>query len=341
MDIVDGLGLELPTDQSVAAPMDESWAVMDDSSLRHRGTGIVIGEQGLQDGSSEFAVDPNDIEVDQMAILGRGAGGMVIKGQHKPSGTPLAIKVVRVEDKGKRSQLINDLHTLLRISNPFLIQLYAAYVHKDTGCVHLALEIMDYGSLQDLKSRVNTVPENILALIFMQILEGLKTLHLQFVVHRDVKLGNILISSKGSVKVTDFGISKMMGDRAMCDTFVGTSMYMSPERVLGEDYGFAADIWGVGLCVYELASGLYPYGSVASFPMLFDNLCNKPLPRLQEGRFSPELCDFVAQSLQRNPKERATAIQLQAHPFIMTRMFQITQQKFQDWLRTVFKNKDP
>merc|ERR1719162_938898 len=123
---------------------------------------------------------------------------------------------------------------MLRIAkSPFLIQLYAAYVHKDTGCVHVALEFMDYGSLHDLKSKVPFVPENILAIILMQILEGLKQLHMYYVVHRDVKLGNILFNSRGVVKVTDFGISKKLGDHAMADTFVGTATHMSPERVLG------------------------------------------------------------------------------------------------------------
>merc|ERR1712007_351987 len=144
---------------------------------------------------------------------------MGARGVHKPTGTSLAIKVVRVEDKAKRSQLINDLHTLLRIStSSFLIQLYAAYVHTATGCVHVALEYMDYGSLADVKQKVPLVPENILALIMMQILEGLKTLHLSYIVHRDVKLA-------------DFGISKKLGDVAVvCDTFVGTATHMSPER---------------------------------------------------------------------------------------------------------------
>merc|ERR1712050_305730 len=155
------------------------------------------------------------------------------------------------------------------------------------------------------KQKVSVVPENVLALIMMQILEGLKTLHLSYVVHRDVKLGNILVNSFGTVKVTDFGISKKLGDVGMCDTFVGTATHMSPERILGEDYSFAADIWSLGLCVYELASGTYPYGSVASFPVLFDNLCNKPEPRLAVGRYSKELCDFVNRQLQRVPARRA------------------------------------
>mmetsp|Transcript_9184 Transcript_9184/g.21463 ORF Transcript_9184/g.21463 Transcript_9184/m.21463 type:complete len:340 (-) Transcript_9184:63-1082(-) len=332
------LNLQLETDTQLVT-QNESWAVGEDGSLRHNATGILIGELGLRDGKTEFAVDPMDIEVDQTNLLGRGAGGIVARGNHKPTGTPLAVKVVRVEDKGKRSQLINELHNLLRITKShFLIQLYAAYVHKDTGCVHVALEYMDYGSLTDVKQKVNTVPENILALIMMQILEGLKTLHLSYVVHRDVKLGNILVNSRGVVKVTDFGISKRLDYAAVCDTFVGTATHMSPERVLGEDYSFAADIWSLGLCVYELASGVYPYGSVASFPVLFDNLCSKPEPRLPRGKYTPGLCDFVECCLKRRPEQRATAIQLQAHKFILTNVFQVRQGDLINWLAHLMRD---
>merc|ERR1712232_969869 len=166
---------------------------------------------------------------------------------------------------------------------------------------------MDYGSLADVKNKVDKVPPNILAIILMQILEGLKVLHLNYVLHRDVKLGNILVNSRGAVKVTDFGISKKLDNGVMVDTFVGTATHMSPERVLGEDYSFPADIWSLGLIAYELASGKYPYGNIGSFPVLFDNLCNKPEPALPEGSYSPELCSFVKRCLTRKPAGRATA----------------------------------
>lgn len=332
------LQLQLEEDTHDSLPQ-ESWAVGEDGSLRHNKTGISIGEHGVLDGMSGVQggphVDPNDIEVDQTHQLGHGAGGFVCQGRHRPSNTVVAVKIVRVEDKAKRSQLINDLHTLLRMTEScFLIQLFAAYVHNSTGCVHVVLEFMDYGSLHDVKARVDQFPENMLAIMLMQILEGLKTLHLSNVVHRDVKLGNILVNSRGVVKVTDFGISKKM-DSGLCDTFVGTATHMSPERVLGEDYSFAADIWSLGLVAYELASGQYPYGSIQAFPVLFDNLCNKPEPRLQEGVFSPMLCKFVERCLMRDKTARATAIQLQASDFILLNMVKVTQHDLIDWLKGI------
>lgn len=333
------LQLSLEADTQEVVRQEESWAVSDDGSLRHNKTGIQIGELGLRDGTTAFTLSSEDIEVDQTNLLGRGAGGIVARGVHRPTKTPLAVKIVRVEDKAKRSQLINDLRTLLRMTEScFLIKLYAAYVHKDTGCVHVALEYMDYGSLADVNQKIDRMPEPILALVMIQILEGLKTLHLNYIVHRDVKLGNILVNSQGSVKVTDFGISKKLGDQAvMCDTFVGTATHMSPERVMGEDYSFAADIWSLGLCAFELSSGQYPYGSIHSFPVLFDYLCNKPEPRLPQGRFSRPLCEFVERQLVRDPQRRFTAIQLQAHPFITNNLFKVRQSDLIAWLGDIMR----
>jgi len=341
------LSLSLETDAQ-GTGVHDSWAVSEDGSLRHHSTGIQIGARGLRGGQNPFNdINPSDIEVDQTNLLGRGAGGVVARGRYKPDGTPLAVKVVRVEDKAKRGQLINEIQYLMCVSkNAFLITLFHVYAQKDTGCVHVALEYMDYGSLADVRTRAQRVPENYLAIIMVQVLEGLKTLHLNYIVHRDVKLGNILVNSDGFVKVTDFGISKKLGEKDFCDTFVGTATHMSPERVLGEDYSYSADIWSLGLCVYELASGIYPYGNVPSFPVLFDKLCNKPEPRLEniggDHSYSPAICDFTAKQLLKEPNKRLSAIQLQAHPYILGHIRKTTPNQCKRWLRkTMQEDSDP
>jgi len=321
----------------------DSWAVIGDGSLHHSVTGITISEKGLHTtGETSFPIEADQIEMTYNNILGQGAGGVVVRGIHKPSQTPVAVKVVRIENKSKRAQLINDIHTLLTIpKSSFLIQFYAAFVRRDNFCVHVALEYMDYGSLSDVIKKVHTVPEHFLALIMVQILEGLKLLHLSYVMHRDVKLGNILVNSQGAVKLTDFGISKQISEQRMADTFVGTATHMSLERVNGEAYSFPADIWSLGLCVYELASGKYPYGNVASYPALFDVLTNKPEPSLSdrqfEGRFSQQLCSFTSRCLQKNAAARATAIQLQAEPFILDNIRRVGQSDFIRWLGRYMK----
>lgn len=84
--------------------------------------------------------------------------------------------------------------------------------------------------------------------------------------HRDIKPDNILVNSKGFVKLTDFGIGKVMeSEEFLAGTFVGTMNYMSPERMEGEKYQYEGDIWSLGIVLIELATGSYPFKEVPNF----------------------------------------------------------------------------
>jgi serine/threonine protein kinase len=110
------------------------------------------------------------------------------------------------------------------------------------------------------------LPEPLLAQLARDMLRGLAALHQRRTVHRDIKPGNILLSlSTGEAKITDFGISAFAVDStlAACETFTGTVTYMSPERVESRPYGFAADVWSLGLVLLECATGRYPYDASA------------------------------------------------------------------------------
>ena len=161
---------------------------------------------------------------------------------------------------------MNDIRILLKhaveeeengYSCKFLVQLYGAYF--DEGAVKVILELMDAGSLDNIINvykLANVTPlinEQVLAKISVQILCGICYLHSHKMIHRDIKPANILINTKGQVKVTDFGISKEFIEGIdFSKTFVGTTSYMSPERISGQEYSFKSDIWGFGLTIYEL-----------------------------------------------------------------------------------------
>ena len=308
-------------DSEIAQTISGTWSISADGTMMHKESGLSINQLGIKDATFDFTFDPRDIEVDLDNILGRGACGVVNRAVHKLTGTELAIKCVKVEDKDRRAQLMTDIQALIRVQNcRNLVHLYAAYLHKQSGRVHVALELMDLGSLQDwLKYIPKTgLPEGVVGSIALQIALGLSYLHANRQVHRDIKPGNVLINSKGEVKISDFGISKLLDATAgVCDTFVGTVTYMSPERATGGAYSFPADMWSVGMILYQLSTGLFPFPAVASFPVLFDHLCNKPEPRLAD-HFPESMRYAVDRCLQRRPEKRITAPELQALPLCLT-----------------------
>merc|ERR1719408_54357 len=177
---------------------------------------------------------------------------------------------------------------------------------------------MDLGSLADLKRKLGgkPMPPAHVACIASQMVQGLFHLHTRKLLHRDVKPENVLHNRDGAVKLTDFGISKDLNSTvAVAATFVGMATYMSPERALGKDYSFASDVWSMGMVVYELACGRYPF-KAGSFMDLYQNLCVEEEPRLNPEEHSPALCDFVARCLTREPDRRPTAEHLLEHDIV-------------------------
>lgn len=99
------------------------------------------------------------------------------------------------------------------------------------------------------------------------------------------------------------------------NTFTGTIMYMSPERLNGEAYSYSSDIWSLGLCLITLAKGRFPMNLSGGFWGIFQAVKDTAPPALNRDEFSPELCDFVQQCVQPNPNARACAEDLLQHSF--------------------------
>jgi serine/threonine protein kinase len=198
------------------------------------------------------------------------------------------------------------------------VQWYAGFVGRDTGNVHVVVELMDLGSLADMNRRLDRmgVPSERLPCITAQIVRGLKHLQTRRLLHRDVKPENILHSRNGHVKLTDFGISRDLNSTVgVAATFVGTASYMAPERALGKEYSFQSDVWSAGMVIYELATGKFPFTSKA-FLDLYADLCERPEPRLDEAIFPSSLCEFVARCLTRDTEKRPDASELCKHGLV-------------------------
>jgi serine/threonine protein kinase len=299
-----------------------------------------IGIKDTKTGEFILNIWADDFEI--VGTVGVGASGHVYKALHNPSGDFMALKSINVFDQAKRRQLVNDLKSLYKNQCPFLVEFFGAYYEE--GNVKIALELMDLGSLGGIvkltNKQVKTIPkisESVIASIAQQILNGLAFIHIcDKAVHRDIKPDNILVSRTGKVKLTDFGISKMLDESlVLCKTFVGTMYYMSPERMDGEKYSYPGDIWALGIILIELAIGEYPYPISANYIEMLNFIKTTEIDSLMRDEFSDPFVDFLKKWLEKDPDIRATALQLWMHPWIIDNAMRDTPD-MQEWAEDIY-----
>jgi mitogen-activated protein kinase kinase 1 len=165
-------------------------------------------------------------DVEKIVELGYGNGGVVDKVRHIPTGIVMARKLIHLEVKpAVRNQIMRELKVLHDCNSPFIVGFFGAY-YLDRE-ISICMEYMDGGSLDLVLRRCGRIPECMIAKITQHVLSGLRYLseHLQ-IMHRDVKPSNILVNTKGEIKLCDFGVSGQLID-SMLDSFVGTRSYMS------------------------------------------------------------------------------------------------------------------
>ncbi|CAG0891624.1 unnamed protein product [Darwinula stevensoni] len=230
------------------------------------------------------AGDLNAEDFEKLGELGAGNGGVVIKVKHKPTGLIMARKLIHLEVKPAiRCQIIRELKVLHECNSPHIVGFYGAF-YSD-GEISICMEYMDGGSLDLILKKAVRIPEPVLAKITSNVLKGLNYLREKHqIIHRDVKPSNILVNSRGEIKICDFGVSGQLID-SMANSFVGTRSYMSvwgvslqylamfpfgvhshsgqvwmfqPERLQGTNYSVQSDIWSLGLSLVEMAIGTYP-----------------------------------------------------------------------------------
>lgn len=182
------------------------------------------------------------------------------------------------------------------------------------------MQYMNLGSLQDVVVKGGCRSEMMLSRIAFCMLSGLDHIHRNSMIHRDIKPHNILLSRNGEVKISDFGLARTLNDNTTCaKTFVGTMMYMAPERIDGADYAYAADIWSLGLTVISVALGEYPFPMQDGFFGLIESVSHQDemFANLVAKGFSTDFCDFVRRCLVIDPEVRGSAAELLGHPFIV------------------------
>lgn len=332
--------LQINCSQSVLEERD-SYTV---NNGRFEKDGITVGPNGILSRSPDDVHNFESIfkfeEFELLELLGRGASSTCRKATHKPSSTTMALKIINMDDANKRKQLVTELRTLVGASCKQFVNMLDAFFHD--GTVYIALEYMDGGSIDNIQKKTGCrIPEAPLAFMLREMLIGLSVLHEdRKQIHRDIKPGNLLFNSQGEVKLGDFGISKTLADsgawggKQQASTYVGTSLYMSPERLQGQNYSYTSDIWSVGIMAVELATGKYPYDTTGGLYALMGRVLESPPPVPPPGEFSPAFCDFIAHCLHPDPLLRPAASVLLTHAY-MTQPCAQDQAMFRAWMHSL------
>lgn len=192
-------------------------------------------------------------------IIGEGGYGKVCQAYDTVRNQLVAIKIIDLEAAGDEVQDAHkEIAVMANLHCPHLIQYYASYVIGSK--LWIVMEYLDAGSLLDIIKEFGPLQEKSIAYILKEVLLALQYLHSERKIHRDIKAGNLLVGSNGSVKLADFGVAGQLTDSVdKRQSKIGTPFWMAPEVITESKYDGGADIWSLGITAIELATGLPPY----------------------------------------------------------------------------------
>ncbi|CAG8468661.1 1497_t:CDS:2 [Scutellospora calospora] len=232
--------------------------------------------------------------------LGKGAVSSVYRALNWETGEAVAVKQIKLCSipKSELIFIMTEIELLKNLNHPNIVK-YKDYVKSKE---HLNIILEKFGKF----------PENLVAVYIKQVLEGLRYLHDQGVIHRDIKGANILATKEGRVKLADFGVATTKSD----SNVVGSPYWMAPEIIELSGATTSSDIWSVGCVVVELLEGKPPYHHLDPMPALF-RIVQDEHPPLPETA-SPVVKDFLMQCFQKDSNLRVSARKLLKHPWIVS-----------------------
>ena len=256
-------------------------------------------------------------------MLGSGSFGSVYEAKNTIFGSTVAMKVIKKDKENEldEQEIRNEIDILKKLSHPNIVKIYEFYVSENH--YYIITEFCKEGELFSyIKNRYS---ERQLAVLFYQVFSGLWYLHENKILHRDIKLENIMISGKEKdnstgeelfwVKIIDFGTAKIFEKNKKEKDVVGSSYYIAPE-VLKQSYNEKCDTWSVGVILYMTLVGRAPFDGKDDEEIIkkINSVdYNKNEPRLV--KHSPEVRDLVSKLLEKNTEKRYSAKEALEHPW--------------------------
>ena len=277
----------------------------------------------------------NDFEF--LRTLGKGAFSTVYLVRRKLNHKQYALKSIIMEKLKEIEQQnsVNEIRLLASISHPNIIGYKEAFWNEKNKTLNIVMEYCDDGDLETkikiMKRNKQKFEETLIWNYAIQIIKGLKSLHDKKILHRDLKSANIFLTKeKQECKIGDLNVSKVMKDKYLVNTQIGTPTYSSPEVWQNKPYSYKSDLWSVGCIIYEMCC-LRPPFKGKNFEELCENVCNGRIEKIS-SRYSEELWNLIKMLLEVDPKKRADCDTILKSKIIKEKM---------DELSNIYKDNNP
>lgn len=262
-----------------------------------------------------------------VAELGRGGMGVVYKGFEPALNRFVAIKELSpslAHDPQLVERFLREARSMAALNDPHIIQIY--FIGQENGQPFFVMEFVEGESLSGLLKREGRLQPEVALKILHQTAQGLATAHDAGVIHRDIKPGNLMLSTRGQVKIADFGIALATQDLSKKLTttgeFVGTPGYLSPEVCLGKPVDQRSDVFSLGIVLFEMLSGKTPFSDESPLGLMLEVVkAEIPDVRQLNEAVDTQAAAILAKMLAKDPHDRFQnchdlAAALQAHPLV-------------------------
>jgi len=253
--------------------------------------------------------------------LGQGGFGTVLKGMHSETGELAAVKFVpksSFASFGEMQRVFQEIQALRNLHHPNVIRLLDVADHDDSIC--FIMEFAAGGELRGYVERRSSLPEEEARQLFKQIVRAVHYIHSKKIIHRDLKLENILLDANNRCKIVDFGLSDYVSSKERTITDAGTEAYLAPEVYSGnsgDSDPYKIDVWSLGVILYALTHGKLP----------FNRPGGETCEMLDQGgleykeEMTAEYRDLVRSMLTPNPKKRSSMDLITIDPWVTKNRF--------------------